>query len=45
MFRSAIFSILVGIIVVNSVLGDEDEKPEVEKNLQAGDFGFDTPVL
>ena len=24
---------------------DEDEKPEVEKNLQAGDFGFDTPVL
>ena len=24
---------------------DEDEKTEVEKNLQAGDFGFDTPVL
>ncbi len=24
---------------------DEDEKSEVEKNLQAGDFGFDTPVL
>ena len=24
---------------------DEDEKADVEKNLQAGDFGFDTPVL
>ena len=24
---------------------DEDEKSDVEKNLQAGDFGFDTPVL
>ena len=24
---------------------DEDEKTDVEKNLQAGDFGFDTPVL
>tara|TARA_B100000965_G_scaffold50592_1_gene37409 strand:- start:49933 stop:50202 length:270 start_codon:yes stop_codon:yes gene_type:complete len=24
---------------------DEDEKNDVEKNLQAGDFGFDTPVL
>ena len=24
---------------------DEDEKAGVEKNLQAGDFGFDTPVL
>ena len=24
---------------------DEDEKIEVEKNLQAGDFGFDRPVL
>ena len=23
----------------------EDEKADVEKNLQAGDFGFDTPVL
>ena len=29
MFRSAIFSILVGLMVVNSVLGDEDVKPEV----------------
>ena len=24
---------------------DEDEKTEVENNLQVGDFGFDTPVL
>ena len=24
---------------------EEDEKNDVEKNLQAGDFGFDTPVL
>ena len=24
---------------------DEEEKADVEKNLQAGDFGFDTPVL
>ncbi len=24
---------------------DEDEKADVEKNLRAGDFGFDTPVL
>ena len=24
---------------------DEGEKADVEKNLQAGDFGFDTPVL
>ena len=24
---------------------DEDEKIEVEKNLQAGEFGFDSPVL
>ena len=24
---------------------EEDEKADVEKNLQAGDFGFDTPVL
>jgi len=24
---------------------DEDEKNDVEKNLQAGDFGFDTPIL
>ena len=24
---------------------DEDEKADVEKNLQAGDFGLDTPVL
>ena len=24
---------------------DEDEKSDDEKNLQAGDFGFDTPVL
>ena len=24
---------------------DEDEKADVEKNLQSGDFGFDTPVL
>ena len=24
---------------------DEDEKADVEKNLQAGDVGFDTPVL
>ena len=24
---------------------DEDEKADVEKNLQAGDFGFDTHVL
>tara|TARA_B100001027_G_scaffold105510_1_gene72614 strand:- start:8233 stop:8502 length:270 start_codon:yes stop_codon:yes gene_type:complete len=24
---------------------DEDEKTESENNLQAGDFGFDTPIL
>ena len=24
---------------------DEDGKTELENNLQAGDFGFDTPVL
>ena len=28
-----------------SEVWDEDEKADVEKNLQAGDFGFDTPVL
>ena len=28
-----------------SEVWDEDEKTELENNLQAGDFGFDTPVL
>jgi len=29
MFRNTIFSILVGIIIVNCVFGEEDEKPEI----------------
>ena len=30
MFRVTFFPILVGIIVANGVLGDDDEKPEIK---------------